>query len=92
MTRSTLSARLDALRPLSVADYDAQRAALPTILSADIRTAIDAAMKQGMPIDEAAAITVTIAADMLRGVYGRSQLVMLAGIVLARAGAPFGEV
>ena len=89
MTRSTLTHRLEALRPMTVPEWNAFRAELPDRLRADIAATMHDAMKQGLPPGDAAEITAIAAADLLRGMYGDSMCPVLAQKVIDRAGQPF---
>ena len=91
MTRSTLSHRLQALRPMTVSEWNAFRAELPDRLRGDINAAMHDAMKQGLPAGDAAEITAIAAADLLRGMYGNSMCQVLAQRIVDRAGASFNQ-
>lgn len=91
MTRSTLTHRLEALRPMSVSEWNAFRAELPERFRADIAATMQDAMKQGLPPGDAAEIAAIAAADLLRGMYGNSMCQALAQKIIDRAGQPFNQ-
>jgi hypothetical protein len=88
MTRSTLTHRLEALRPMTVPEWNAFRTELPERFRADIDAVMQDAMKQGLPPGDAAEITAIAAADLLRGMYGNSMCRALAQKIIDRAGQP----
>ena len=87
--RSTLTHRLEALRRMTVPEWNAFRAELPERFRADIDATMQDAMKQGLPPGDAAEITAIAAVDLLRGIYGNSQCQVLAQKIVDRAGQPF---
>ena len=64
---------------------------LPNELANAISDAINSAIERGMEPDEAACISVAVAADYARGYYGDAYLPHLAKAVTARAGMPAPE-
>jgi hypothetical protein len=60
----------------------------PAKLATAISDAIFAAIESGMDIDEAASVTVAVAADYYRGVNGNVSLIGLAEVVTRRAAHP----
>lgn len=100
MTRSTLTHRLEALKPaglsrfhhgMSHAEFEAHLQQMRDHLKEQVNAAIDFAGQQGLSPMECAEIALNVAADVVRGMYGSSCLQGLAQKVVDRGGMPFGE-
>lgn len=100
MTRSTLTHRLEALKPaglstfhrgMSHAEFETHLQQMREHLKEQVNAAMSFAGQQGLSPIECAEIALNVAADVVRFMYGASSLPVLAQKVVDRAGMPFGE-
>lgn len=77
-------------KPADISAYPTERisGAVPAALGNAVSDAIIAALHQGLTPDQAACITVTVAADYARETYGNDYLLALANVVILRGNEP----
>jgi hypothetical protein len=61
------------------------------LLANEVSLAICSALERGLPVDQAACVVITAAADYARAQYGDGYMLALSRVVIGRIGKPLPE-